>query len=1122
MSGRLRRVGIVLLAAAVVAASGLWLARDRPRRLVEQRLAALLQAEVRLGRLALEGSRLVVLEGLEVRRPAALPQLERLSLARVEAHGRLSDIVGGRIGRLRLDGFDAVLSPDPRPPRLARSTFRVDLLEVPAGTVTVRAGGEAARFELLATLRDLGGAVSGEARVSGPRLDTTTLLLLAGRPDHAAMRAEAEQPTASLRLDRDGTLSLALGADRVTLRRHGHSTSLGQARLQATGSLAGDRVRLTAVPELEVFASSRVELTLTRDPLRLERLDARCSELELRPLVELLDPLPGGVTVDGRVTAEGGVSPDGSFHARVTAGRVVLGSAIGTAAARVSVDATMRMVDGTLGGPVTARVELTAAGGGRLDPYLPIRLDATGDLSAGSEPRFEGRLSVDAATVGAVEADGLVDLAEPARLDLSWRVAGVEVARLVELAAAGNAGPLPVGLRGRLEAHGTLFGPPAAPSLVASAIVERLVVTPQPANGWSLQAPRARLDLDWQPTAGLARVTLPATPATLEAPRLGPLDLVAGAEGTVVPSAGTFRLERLEVEAPGLAAARLTASGRRGGPVVSGLQLELPDLERLRSTVRPLVDPLPSSLTLTGGVTADLEVTAGTDRRWAAAGPLRLLHGGFVSDDGSRVVEGLQVDLRVEASGQEGRLQARASGDAGSFQLLWGTLYADGADTRVELDLQLEAVPAERSWRGSGTAVAPGGLRLAAGLERRPGRPLAGWAEVEAADLSAVLDASIRPALAPSAPDLEGLRAGGAVTARVDGLLGTDLSSAQGQLTMTDGSLDAGGFQVRGVDLALPVDITWSRPPGGGELTIGGTPRQGSLRFAGATARGLVLEPAAVRLAVEADRLTLSEPLTLPLLGGDLVLDDVALVDLLRPTRHLATSVELRGFSLEQLSRLFSLPPLEGELGGSFPTVRLTPTTLRVDGTGLLTLFGGTVSVRNISGRDVLGRYPRLLFDAQVAELDLGQLTRAFDFGEVTGVAEGEVTGCELFRGVPLRFSGYLRTVPRPGVKQRISLKAVNNLAILGTGSGLGLLDSGLRRLISSYSYVAFGASMELAQDRFQLRGLERRGDRELFLRGRYPLRLDVVNVAPGSTVSFRTMVARLRDLDFSRAQTQP
>jgi len=125
-------------------------------------------------------------------------------------------------------------------------------------------------------------------------------------------------------------------------------------------------------------------------------------------------------------------------------------------------------------------------------------------------------------------------------------------------------------------------------------------------------------------------------------------------------------------------------------------------------------------------------------------------------------------------------VHARASGDAGSFQLLWGTLYADGADTRIEVDLQLDASTADGSWNGSGTAVAPGGLRLAAGLEGRSGQPLAGWAELEAADLSAVLDASIRPALGPSAPGLEGLRAGGAVAARVEGTLGGERPTATG------------------------------------------------------------------------------------------------------------------------------------------------------------------------------------------------------------------------------------------------------------------------------------------------------------------------------------------------------
>jgi hypothetical protein len=295
------------------------------------------------------------------------------------------------------------------------------------------------------------------------------------------------------------------------------------------------------------------------------------------------------------------------------------------------------------------------------------------------------------------------------------------------------------------------------------------------------------------------------------------------------------------------------------------------------------------------------------------------------------------------------------------------------------------------------------------------------------------------------------------------------------------------------------------------------------LSFTTAAAGGLSVPATAAGLVVEADRVTLDQSLTIPLLGGQVELGELALADLVRPSRHLATSVQLREISLAEASRTLGLPPLEGSLDGSFPRVRLTPATLHVDGIGQLALFGGRVEVSAISGENVLGRYPRLLFDARLVDLDLARLTQTFDFGKVTGILVGEVSGCELFRGVPVRFVGELRTLDVPEVKQRISLKAVNNIAIVGTGSGISNLGSGLlRRFVSSYSYKAFGVSMVLDKDRFLLRGLEHRGDRELFLRGRFPFRLDVVNVAPGTTVSFRTMVDRLRNLDFSGVRTQP
>ena len=117
---------------------------------------------------------------------------------------------------------------------------------------------------------------------------------------------------------------------------------------------------------------------------------------------------------------------------------------------------------------------------------------------------------------------------------------------------------------------------------------------------------------------------------------------------------------------------------------------------------------------------------------------------------------------------------------------------------------------------------------------------------------------------------------------------------------------------------------------------------------------------------------------------------------------------------------------------------------------------------------------------------------------------------------------GRFETVERKGVPRSISVKAVNNIAILGTGQSAGFLDRGITRFFDRYTYSRLGVEMSLAQDVFLLRGLESRRGKELFLKGRLPFPIDVVNAQPGRTVSFQTMLRRLRSLDFGQAVTKP
>lgn len=48
------------------------------------------------------------------------------------------------------------------------------------------------------------------------------------------------------------------------------------------------------------------------------------------------------------------------------------------------------------------------------------------------------------------------------------------------------------------------------------------------------------------------------------------------------------------------------------------------------------------------------------------------------------------------------------------------------------------------------------------------------------------------------------------------------------------------------------------------------------------------------------------------------------------------------------------------------------------------------------------------------------------------------------------------------------------------------------------------------------IRGLEKRGDKALLLRGGLPLRIDIVNAHPNVDVSFSSMIDRLRNLGVS------
>src|SRR5512137_2466338 len=106
---RLRHLAPLLV--LVLAAGGVWLARDLPRRKVEGAIAGRLDARVRLGRIRVRGPHDFLLSDLEVTRMGGQPRLDRLRVRTLAVKGSVSDILEGRFETLRLSSAEVRLVP---------------------------------------------------------------------------------------------------------------------------------------------------------------------------------------------------------------------------------------------------------------------------------------------------------------------------------------------------------------------------------------------------------------------------------------------------------------------------------------------------------------------------------------------------------------------------------------------------------------------------------------------------------------------------------------------------------------------------------------------------------------------------------------------------------------------------------------------------------------------------------------------------------------------------------------------------------------------------------------------------------------------------------------------------
>ncbi|MBN2332993.1 MAG: hypothetical protein JXO49_02670 [Deltaproteobacteria bacterium] len=175
-------------------------------------------------------------------------------------------------------------------------------------------------------------------------------------------------------------------------------------------------------------------------------------------------------------------------------------------------------------------------------------------------------------------------------------------------------------------------------------------------------------------------------------------------------------------------------------------------------------------------------------------------------------------------------------------------------------------------------------------------------------------------------------------------------------------------------------------------------------------------------------------------------------------------------------------------------------------------LFHGQVTLDKIRLRRPFSPSRVMGMNCRAEKLDLQEITAQVPVGSASGIIDLQLNNLELSYGQPSSFDLEVRSVKRSGVPRTISVKAIENLSMLssGTSAGQGLLNVGINRFFKHYRYSAIGLRCSLRDDMFHLRGLIHQGGREYVVKRGLLTGVDVINHRPDNQISFRDMQKRI------------
>jgi len=255
---------------------------------------------------------------------------------------------------------------------------------------------------------------------------------------------------------------------------------------------------------------------------------------------------------------------------------------------------------------------------------------------------------------------------------------------------------------------------------------------------------------------------------------------------------------------------------------------------------------------------------------------------------------------------------------------------------------------------------------------------------------------------------------------------------------------------------------------------------------------GLPSGASSLRLAGDGTRISLAEPLRMPLLDGAVVVERMLWEHADVEERELLLDARIEPLDLAELTGLLGFPEFGGVLSGTFPGVRYIDEVLSFTGGIEVQAFSGRIEMTDLAVERPFGTLPALAAQVEFHRLDLAELTSAFNFGHMEGEMSGWMRDLRLLDWRPVAMDARIYTHD-DARRRRISQRAVENLSNLG-GAGGALITGTVLRVFDEFPYRRAGLACRLSNNICHIDGVALHESGGFYIiQGRSLPRLDII-----------------------------